>query len=47
VKLASEIHGKGADVVIIAGDVSHKNDRITRALLAFREAAPTVQLRPW
>jgi predicted phosphohydrolase len=46
VKLASEIHKSGADVVIIAGDVSHKNERISRALRAFREVAPCVGYVP-
>jgi predicted phosphohydrolase len=46
VRLASEIHGRRADVVIIAGDVSHKNDRISRALRAFREVASVVGYVP-
>jgi 3',5'-cyclic AMP phosphodiesterase CpdA len=46
VKLASQIHAQNADVVIIAGDVSHKNDRISRALRAFREVAPVVSYVP-
>lgn len=46
VKLAGRIHEAGADVVLIAGDVSHKNDRISRALKAFREVAPHVVYVP-
>lgn len=46
VKLALAIHRRQADLVIIAGDVSHKNDRIARVLQAFAEAAPKVAYLP-
>lgn len=46
VKLAIAIHEGGADVLIVAGDVSHKNDRIRRALAALKEAAPIVAYIP-
>lgn len=46
VKLASHIHREKADVVIVAGDVSHKNDRINRALRALREAAGVIAYVP-
>jgi predicted phosphodiesterase len=46
VKLAMEIHGHGADVVIVAGDVSHHDDRIRRALAAFKEVASVVAYVP-
>ena len=46
VKLAVEIHRRGADLVIVAGDVSHRADRIDRALRAFREVAPQVAYVP-
>lgn len=46
VALATEIHRLGADIAIIAGDVSHKNDRIRRVLTAFREVARTVAYVP-
>src|SRR5262245_46807230 len=46
VKLAAHIHREKADVVIVAGDVSHKNDRINRALRALRETAKTVAYVP-
>lgn len=46
VKLAIAIHEHEADVVIVAGDVSHKNDRISRLLAAMKEAAPIVAFVP-
>jgi len=46
VGIVAEIHRQGADLVIIAGDISHKNDRIERALTAFAEAAPQVAYLP-
>lgn len=46
IALSAEIHRRGADLVICAGDVSHKNDRIERALLALREVAPRVAYVP-
>ncbi|MCK6548240.1 metallophosphoesterase [Myxococcota bacterium] len=46
VRLATEIHARSADVVVVAGDVSHKNDRIERALRAFREVCGTVVYLP-
>lgn len=46
VKLAAEIHGRRADAVIVAGDVSHKNDRISRALRAFKEVAGIIAYVP-
>jgi predicted phosphodiesterase len=46
VKLALEIHRNSADLVIVAGDVSHHDDRIRRALTAFREVAGTVAYVP-
>jgi putative phosphoesterase len=46
VKLALAIHKRKADLVIIAGDVSHKNDRIHRVLTAFAEAVPKVAYLP-
>jgi 3',5'-cyclic AMP phosphodiesterase CpdA len=46
VKLAAHIHREKADVVIVAGDVSHKNDRINRALRALKEAVKIVAYIP-
>ena len=46
VKLAVAIHEGQADVVVVAGDVSHKNERIDRALRAFAEVAPRVAYIP-
>ena len=46
VQLATEIHRGQADVVIIAGDVSHVDAHITAALRAFKLAAPTVVYLP-
>ncbi len=46
VKLAIAIHEGKADVLVVAGDVSHKNDRIRRTLAALKEAAPIVAYIP-
>jgi putative phosphoesterase len=46
VKLATAIHRRGADAVVVAGDVSHVDDHIARALRAFRLAAPRVAYLP-
>lgn len=46
VRLAAELHARGTDLVIIAGDVSHRDDRIERVIRAFREAAPAVAYLP-
>ena len=46
VKLAVAIHHRGADLVVVAGDVSHRFDRVDRALRAFREVAPRVAYVP-
>lgn len=46
VKLAVAVHEGAADVLIVAGDVSHKNERIERALTALKEAAPIVAYIP-
>jgi 3',5'-cyclic AMP phosphodiesterase CpdA len=46
VKLAVEIHRRGADLVVIAGDVSPRDDRIARAIGAFLEVAPRVAFVP-
>lgn len=46
VKLAAHIHREKADVVIVAGDVSHKNDRINRALRALKETARVIAYVP-
>ncbi|MBK6683536.1 MAG: metallophosphoesterase [Deltaproteobacteria bacterium] len=46
VKLALAIHERRADLVIIAGDVSHKNERIQRVLQAFAETVPRVAYLP-
>ena len=46
VKLAVAIHEGRADVVVVAGDVSHKDQRIERALRAFGEVAPKVAYIP-
>lgn len=45
-RLAAEIHTRGAELVIIAGDISHRDDRIDRAVRAFREVAPQVAYIP-
>ena len=42
VKLAAEIYRREGDVVIVAGDVSHKNDRIERALVQLKSPAAVV-----
>ncbi len=46
VKLAAEIHTRAPDVVIVAGDVSHKNERIERALKALSYVADRVAYIP-
>ncbi|MEM7674454.1 MAG: metallophosphoesterase, partial [Myxococcota bacterium] len=46
VKLAVAIHAGAADVVVVAGDVSHKDERIDRALRAFAEVAGQVAYIP-
>lgn len=46
VKLAAEIHRREPDVLIVAGDVSHRNDRIARALKALCVVAPQVAYIP-
>ncbi len=46
VKLAVAIHKGAADVVVVAGDVSHKDERIDRALRAFKQVASQVAYIP-
>lgn len=46
VALATKIHRSKADLVIVAGDVSHVDDHIARALRAFRLVAPHVAYLP-
>ena len=46
VALATEIHRRSADAVIIAGDISHKDDRIRRVMLGLKEVAPAVAYVP-
>ncbi|MEO1336835.1 MAG: metallophosphoesterase [Myxococcota bacterium] len=46
VKLAVAIHAGSADVVVVAGDVSHKDERIDRALRAFSEVTAQVAYIP-
>lgn len=46
VKLATEIHRGGAHIVVVAGDISHRKDRIDRALRAFSEVADIVAYVP-
>lgn len=46
VRLAAEIHTRGADVVVVNGDISHEDERIERALLAFGAVAPRVAYVP-
>lgn len=46
VALAAEIYRRGADVVIVDGDISHRDDRILRGLLAFREVCDVVAYVP-
>jgi 3',5'-cyclic AMP phosphodiesterase CpdA len=46
VRLAVAIHAAGADAVVVAGDISHREDRIARTLEALRVAAPVVAYIP-
>lgn len=46
VSIAAEIHRRGADLVIVAGDVSHRDDRIERVIRAFLEVADRVAYLP-
>ncbi len=46
IKLAVAIHKRRADVVIVAGDISHLNDRIVRTLQSLKEVAPIVAYLP-
>lgn len=46
VQLATEIHARGVDLVIVAGDVSHVDDRIDRALRALGATAPRIAYLP-
>ncbi len=46
VKLALAIHEGAADLVLVAGDISHKDDRIVRTLQALAVAAPKVAYLP-
>ncbi len=46
VRLATAIHRRGADLVVVAGDISHVDDHIARALRAFALAAPRVAYVP-
>lgn len=46
VQLAAVIHARGADVVIIAGDVSHVDEHIAVAVRAFKVVAPHVVYLP-
>ncbi|MEO1232890.1 MAG: metallophosphoesterase [Myxococcota bacterium] len=46
VALASAVHEGKADLVIVAGDVSHLNEHITMVLKAFKVAAPEVAYLP-
>jgi len=46
VALATAIHAKKTDLVIVAGDVSHEDDRIDRALRAMAAVAPRVVYLP-
>jgi 3',5'-cyclic AMP phosphodiesterase CpdA len=46
VKIAGEIHRQGAELLIVAGDVSHLDDRIERTLRAVHEAVPRVAYIP-
>lgn len=46
VRLATEVHRGGADLVIVAGDVSHHDHHIEALLRALKEAAPIVGYLP-
>lgn len=46
VRLATEIHRRQADLVVVAGDVSHVDDHIARTVRAFKVAAPRVAYLP-
>ena len=46
VRLAVAIHEAGADAVVVAGDISHREDRIARTLEALKVAAPVVAYLP-
>lgn len=46
VQLCVAIHDRGADAVVVAGDISHKDDRIRRTLEALKVAAPIVAYLP-
>lgn len=46
VKIAAEIHRRDADLTIIAGDVSHRDDRIHRAVAAFAAVCDRVAYIP-
>jgi predicted phosphodiesterase len=46
VKLAASIYERSPSLVIVAGDVSHKNDRIDRALRALSHVAERVAYIP-
>lgn len=46
VRLATEIHARQVDLVIVAGDVSHVDDRIDRALRALGAVAPRIAYLP-
>ncbi|NJK88157.1 MAG: hypothetical protein HC923_01360 [Myxococcales bacterium] len=45
-RLAQCIHDGGADLVVIAGDVSHRDEWIEKAVRAFSVAAPAVAFIP-
>ena len=44
--LAAEVHRRGADLVVIAGDVSHRDAWIERAIRSFQVVAPRVAYVP-
>mgnify|MGYP003564282090 CR=1 FL=1 len=44
--LAAEVHRRGADLVVIAGDVSHRDAWIERAIRSFLVVAPEVAYLP-
>ena len=46
VQMATAVHRRNADLVIVAGDVSHVDDHIAKVLKAFRLAAPHVAYIP-